>query len=82
MILILIVSLVSCQETEKTLSVSVTELGEKVEEKMASETVADYDATLLLDDLGDRLFSLHRIFLQGRLVRRIRRRGCFFQSSR
>ena len=52
MILILIVSLVSCQETEKTLSVSVTELGEKVEEKMASETVADYDATLLLDDLG------------------------------
>ena len=52
MILILIVSLVSCQETEKTLSVSVTELGEKVEEKMASETVADYDATLLVDDLG------------------------------
>ena len=52
MILILIVSLVSCQETEKTLSVSVTELGEKVEEKMSSETVADYDATLLLDDLG------------------------------
>ena len=52
MILILIVSLVSCQETEKTLSVSVTELGEKVEEKMASETVADYDAALLLDDLG------------------------------
>ena len=52
MSLILFGSPVSGQENEKTLSVRMIELGEKVEEKMASETVADYDATLLLDDLG------------------------------
>ena len=52
LLLTLLLTLSACAETEKTLAVSVGELSDKVADAMASEQTAEYDETMLLDELG------------------------------
>ena len=51
LLLTLLLTLCACTEKEKTLAVSVGELSDKVD-AMASEQTAEYDETMLLDELG------------------------------
>ena len=52
LLLTLCLTLCACAEKEKTLAVSVGELSDKVADAMASEQTAEYDETMLLDELG------------------------------
>ncbi len=52
LLLTLLLTLCACAEKEKTLAVSVGELSDKVADAMASEQTAEYDETMLLDELG------------------------------
>ena len=52
LLLTLLLTLCARAETEKTLAVSVGELSDKVADAMASEQTAEYDETMLLDELG------------------------------
>ena len=52
LLLTLLLTLCACAETEKTLAGSVGELSDKVADAMASEQTAEYDETMLLDELG------------------------------
>ncbi|MBS1333853.1 MAG: DUF4358 domain-containing protein [Clostridiales bacterium] len=52
MLLTLCLTLCECAEKEKMLAVSVCELSDKVADSMASEQTAEYDETMLLDELG------------------------------
>ncbi len=52
LLLTLLLTLCACTEKEKTLAVSVGELSDKVADAMASEQTAEYDETMLLDELG------------------------------
>ena len=51
LLLTLLLTLCACAEKEKTLAVSVGELSDKVADAMASEQTAEYDETMLLDEL-------------------------------
>lgn len=52
LLLTLLLTLCACTEKEKALAVSVGELSDKVADAMASEQTAEYDETMLLDELG------------------------------
>lgn len=52
LLLTLLLTLCACAEKEKTLAVPVGELSDKVADAMASEQTAEYDETMLLDELG------------------------------
>ena len=52
LLLTLLLTLCAGAEKEKTLAVSVGELSDKVADAMASEQTAEYDETMLLDELG------------------------------
>ena len=52
LLLTLILTLCACAEKEKALAVSVGELSDQVADAMASAQTAEYDETMLLDELG------------------------------
>ena len=52
LLLTLLLTLCACAEMEKALAVSVGELSDQVADAMASAQTAEYDETMLLDELG------------------------------
>ena len=52
LLLTLLLTLYACAEKEKALAVSVGELSDQVADAMASAQTAEYDETMLLDELG------------------------------
>ena len=52
LLLTLLLTLCACAEKEKALAVSVGELSDQVADAMASAQTAEYDETMLLDELG------------------------------
>ena len=66
LLLTLLLTLCACAEKEKALAVSVGELSDKVADAMASEQTAEYDETMLLDELG--MLHVQHAKLQKRYV--------------